>query len=452
MMTSRPCTTEVYRFRSRTILGTLVISTAVLLIIGAWSIPFFFESSTMWYKFGLHKVLLRSGKIVGLTTALLVLFQVVLASRCRFLDQIFSLNRLYALHRKTGLAIALLILLHPTLILAADQFVFFGFGKKYWPEFVGLAMAPFFLSLVGVAHWRRALGLRYSIWLPLHRLTTPVAVMVLPSHILFVSDTYKSGLPRIAVFLFAALTLSLFLRIWKQRLLSDRRYVIARVAQTGTDATCLDVKIPAAQPFCSLPGQFAFITVYSSRVKREEHPFTLASTPSRPGTVQFIIRACGDWTNTVKQLQPGDTLAITGPYGLFSHLANADRGPLIMIAGGIGITPFLSMLRYLADVNDQRPLLLIWSNKTREHIILPAAFDRLQQQLPGLKIVHHLTRGVDKTSTSGRLTLQDLKAYLQGWDRKASVYLCGPPGMIQDMKKLLPELKFRNLYSEEFSL
>jgi len=452
-MKSSPFTAEVFQARWRTVLGTLILSMTLLLILGAWSLPFLYESSSLWYKFGLHKHLLRTGKMVGLTAATLVSIQVILSSRFHFLDRVFSLNRLFALHRRNGMLIAGLILVHPNLILAAGNYTLFGLEKKYWPEFLGIGLAVTLLSLIAVAVWRPALGLKYSTWRPLHRFSTFFLVMILPVHILFVSDTFRSGPPRVIILALAMFNILLFLRIWCRRLFPrNRRYLISRVAPAGKGAVSIEADIPPDRAVPSLPGQFAFITPISPRVKKEEHPFSIASSPARPETLQFIIRACGDWTDTAGRLQPGDAIILDGPYGLFSHLANPPAAALVMIAGGIGITPLLSMLRYMADTGDRRRVLLIWSNRTREEIIFPDEFRELTRKLPSLEVVHHLSRGTKEKLSPGRLNLQQLQSYLHGRDRKADVYLCGPAGMMKEVKGILRNLGFGTVYSEEFRL
>jgi len=111
-----------------------------------------------------------------------------------------------------------------------------------------------------------------------------------------------------------------------------------------------------------IPGQFAYVSFSTEKLTNEAHPFTLSSTPSRPGTLQFTIRMSGDWTKKLKTLQPGVSAFVQGPFGRFSHLYTQPNRPLILIAVGIGITPMLSMLRYLADQNDRRDITLLWSN------------------------------------------------------------------------------------------
>jgi len=125
---------------TRVFLGTGIVVLAVLLLAGGWAIPFIFESSSILYKFGMEKIYLRSGKVIGITVALLIFFQVVLAFRLTIIEQVFSARRLFSLHRINGMAIAFLVIAHPFLIKASESFTPYTFEKKYYPEFSGILM------------------------------------------------------------------------------------------------------------------------------------------------------------------------------------------------------------------------------------------------------------------------------------------------------------------------
>jgi predicted ferric reductase len=136
-MNAKPMNSStVFTLRTRIIFGGAWIFLALLLIVGACTIPFVFESPSIRYKFGIHKTFLRSGKVFGITAAVLVFFQVLSVSRLKILDRIFSLNRIYMFHRMNGLAIACLALMHPILVIASENFILFPFEIRYWPEFV----------------------------------------------------------------------------------------------------------------------------------------------------------------------------------------------------------------------------------------------------------------------------------------------------------------------------
>ncbi len=445
----------VLPLKIRMVLGGTCVLLTSLFVAGAWTIPFLFESSSILYKFGIEKTFLRSGKVLGVTAAALVFLQVFLVSRFKFLDRIFSLNQMAFFHRMNGLAILFLALVHPILIIAAENFTFFAFEKRYWPEFLGVAVFIFILVIVTTANWRLMFHFAYDQWLRFHRLITVVAIALMTIHILFVSKTFTSGLPHIFVLVAAGINLMLILRLWFRRLFpGKRRFVVSNVEPAGKDAYSIVVQPCDGQILDHIPGQFAFITPVSANVPKEEHPFTISSSPSRPDALQFVIRSLGDWTSKINRLKAGETMLIDGPYGLFSHKVLTENEPIIMIAGGIGITPLLSMLRYMADVDDPRQILLIWSNKTKEHIVFPEEFNALEQSLQHFHIIHLITRDSEGKNKIGRLDQNRLEKLLKGWRRTSNIFICGPLEMMKEMTRAVKNIGFSSarVYKEDFKL
>lgn len=102
---------KILSFRLRLLFGSLFGIITILVTAGAISIPFFFESSSILYKFGLDRQLLRSGQMVGMVVGFLLLLQIILSAHLKCLDRIFGLNNLFKFHRMTGIIIACLILI-----------------------------------------------------------------------------------------------------------------------------------------------------------------------------------------------------------------------------------------------------------------------------------------------------------------------------------------------------
>ena len=203
--------------QTRIIGGTLVVLFAMALLAGGWSIPFQFESFSILYKFGKLKVYLRYGKVIGITVALLLLFQVLLASRLKILEQIFSVKILFILHRINGFILTCLVAGHPVLIKASENFTPYTFGKKYYPEFVGIGLIFVLLTVSAAAIFRNFFKMPYVRWRFLHRLGATLILLILPVHVLFVSDTFKSGVPRTAALTIFSLNLLLITYIWLKR-------------------------------------------------------------------------------------------------------------------------------------------------------------------------------------------------------------------------------------------
>lgn len=445
----------VWTPQKRLLLGALVFLTVLVLLAGAASIPFRFESSSMLYKFGSAKTMLRTGKMLGIIAGVLLLLQLVWSARITFLDRVFGLNDLFRLHRLTGMTIAGCAVIHPMLVYLPDNTLLIPLTMRYWPELVGLGLLACILGMAVASTFRVGLRLPYEGWRIVHRVGAVVVTAGLVIHVLNVSDSFGRGLPRTLVYWAIGLWVLLYAFTTVHRLLTRiRPHLVEAVEPAGRGATSLRVKQRTDRTLRYAPGQFAFIRITSKGLRAEEHPFTIASSPTNPEGLEFVIRGCGDWSNNVGKVRPGDRIAIDGPYGLFTHLRCGGQPELVMIAGGIGITPMLSMLRHIADTDDNRRIILIWSNKTREHVIHDDEFQELESRLPGLRVHHVFTREADAGSAGGRLDLPALETLLADCGRDASVFVCGPPRMMTDMERMLRKAGFsrRRIFTERFSL
>jgi 3-phenylpropionate/trans-cinnamate dioxygenase ferredoxin reductase subunit len=112
------------------------------------------------------------------------------------------------------------------------------------------------------------------------------------------------------------------------------------------------------------------------------------------------------------------------------------------------------MLRYMADVNDPRRITLIWSNRTREDVILPDEFRDFEQRLKGLEMTHVFTREPGEMGERGRLDRNRLENLLSGCSKESRFFLCGPPKMMQAVHRALIRLGFPShaIYMEQFRL
>jgi predicted ferric reductase len=230
--------------------------------------------------------------------------------------------------------------------------------------------------------------------------------------------------------------------------------LVSTVEQAGKNAVCLKIGPNTKNLPGYMPGQFSFLTFFSNHISEEEHPFSITSAPTRNAYLEFVVRTTGDWTSKLNNLKPGDRVLVDGPYGMFSYLQIFGKKEIVMIAGGIGITPMLSMLRYMAENNDQPKITLIWSNQTRKHIIFPDEFQSLAAQLKSLRIEHVLTRDPEYKGEKGRLDRPRLKRLLLNCSRSAAIFVCGPNLMMKEVHHSLISAGFPRhlIFMERFSL
>lgn len=416
---------------------------------GALSIPFFYETQTLWYKFGVDRTLLQIGQLLGLLTAVLLFFQPILASRPSFLERTMGLDKLLRLHHINGFAILILALGHILLILVPEGLSNLPMGMKFWPEIVGAVVLVLLIPMVLLAQLHRPLKIPYGLWSRLHRSTGPLIFLLLGVHILFVSDSFDNAVPRNSLFLVmgSILLLLAFTKV-RQIFIQKSSWTITEVTPLNGTTTSLHLTAQNSTKFCYSAGQFAFLSFPSlpwGTRSSEPHPFTIASSPHQ-NTLQFIIKNCGDWTAELASLQPKTPAYVEGPYGRFSYTIFHSWKSIVMIAGGIGITPMLSMLREMAAVNCTKRIILIWSCRNRGELVCREELAQLQNDLPNFSCHFILT------SEKGRINQSFLHQVLPS--EKAPILLCGPPHMMISVKKLLLQRGFSrsDIHWEIFSL
>jgi predicted ferric reductase len=193
-------------------------------------------------------------------------------------------------------------------------------------------------------------------------------------------------------------------------------------------------------------GQYASIRIMRPDGWSEPHPFTISGAPE-DALLRFTIKKAGKFTSAIGDLKPGAPVKCIGPLGSFCK--DIDAKPLIvMIAGGVGITPFLSVLRHFRNINATNKVILFWANKTIEDVFCSDEIKQMTKEI-NLAVVHCLSRDDDVSRyvdslylnvfyETGRLNEDILKKH--GVVKNAAFYLCGPPPMMEsalsDLQKI----------------
>ena len=204
--------------KKRIFVKAIILCLAAAGVAAAALTPFYFESQSLYYKFGTDKALLQWGKTAGLVAVVLMVYQIVFVSRFSFLEDLFSMKQLFSVHRLCGIFISVLAVGHPLLVLGADGFTFFPLELRYWPEFVGGFTMVLILGIVLVSVYRAGLNIRIKTWRRLHRMATPLAAGVALVHAGFVSETFNFSIPKAGLTLAIGAVLVLFARIYIKRI------------------------------------------------------------------------------------------------------------------------------------------------------------------------------------------------------------------------------------------
>ena len=179
------------------------------------------------------------------------------------------------------------------------------------------------------------------------------------------------------------------------------------------------------------PGQYLDIALPISKKRNDSRILSIASSPSEEFIMLTYKKGVSQFKKSLQNLKKGDLIFSSHPAGT---VVIDDSSPIVMMAGGIGIAPHRSMLKWAVDRKLTLPITLIYSNSD-ENFIFKQELDSWQKQLSSLAI-HYIN-----TSKNGRLNEDLLKKLLPVAYRLLPIfYLAGPPAMVDDFEIVLLKL------------
>ncbi len=401
------------------------------------------------------------GKNCALVAFVIIALQVVLGARIKWIERPFGLDMIFRYHKAAGVIALCLIFLHVTL-------VSWGTGHWYllnslhveWPVWLGRVALLALLTTVVTSLWRRKLNIEFEAWRALHN-SLFVAILTLGFiHSFTIGGDLTASALRVywVVALAVAVTVYLFHKAMRPASLKRNAYTVTEVRKDAPRIWTIHLAPPAGQSvFPYAPGQFQYITFRRGRgLPVEEHHWTISSTPTRPG-IASTIKEVGDFTSTIGQTQVGDKADVDGPYGHFSYVFYPGEDDLVFICGGIGITPFLAMLRHMHDTRARKKVLLLWSNRTEEEFVAREELEQIARSgVPELRIVPFLTKaGKEWEGERGRISKAAIAKYLAPQNETIrGAYVCCPPAMARIVIPALEELGVptEHIHDEMFSL
>ena len=386
--------------------------------------------------------------------------QFALTARIKPLNEPFGTDMVYYYHRQIGIAAFLMIFAHPILL-----YIYYPGYVNYLNIFTaplpGKAGVIALLLLIGVvwmAEFRSQLKIPYGFWKIVHGLVAIFTIAAAILHIYwngnFINLPWKQQLWM--TYFAVWMLLLLYTRILYPILLMRKPYEVVKVKPELGNCTTIQVKPPAGVRLSFHPGQFAWLTAWKTPFSDTEHPFSIASSAEKPELLEFTIKELGKFTARIKQLKPGQKVYVDGAYGSFSCDRYPQAKALVLLAGGIGITPMMSMLRSLADRGDKRPLVLFYANRDRESITLYDELDSLKKRLK-LKVVHVLENPLKEwEGETGFITAEILQRHLDQSLRalEPQFFICGPKPMMDAVEGHLANIGYRfpQVHSERFAL
>lgn len=402
----------------------------------------------------------------GLTAYTLFNFELLLVSKNKFLDKHFGLDRLYRFHMFIAVIALVLSYLHKILKeeLFSESFKT-QLGDISFVIFISVAIFSILMMInklffkIHLAEKLRkflnnTLKIKYEHKVFLHNIMV-IALIMLIAHILLV-DSVKSNLAlELTLIIYFAVPFISYLynKIGKVYFSKKHKYEVSEVIKEANNIITLKFKPKFGKIFDYEPGQFLYVRVSNHDVPGDEHPFTISSSPSEESCVAITIKQLGDFSNKVHKIKIGDRAYIDGSYGSFSYLKKNNINKLCFLAGGIGVTPFLGMLRYINVKDKDMSVKLLWGVRDASEIICNEEFKDLSNTINDFELIPVLSNTPNYSGETGFIDIEKIKKYIKIIN-DYDFFICGPPVMLEAQIKNLKALGVPNkkIHYENFSI
>ena len=189
-----------------------------------------------------------------------------------------------------------------------------------------------------------------------------------------------------------------------------------------------------------VPGQYCMVSMPGNeQFKKESRPFTFANAPDDED-IELTVKRTGAFTEAMHNLKVADILLLKGPLGEKLNFNDSVKDDVVFLAGGSGITPFVSAIRFAVSRNLPNQITLLYSNKTVDDIIYKDELEELSKR-ENLTVINSLTKDIPQgwEGSRGRIDADMILSHVNQPNEKLW-YVCGPPPMVEQLKKVIQEL------------
>ncbi|MCS7317715.1 MAG: ferric reductase-like transmembrane domain-containing protein [Candidatus Dojkabacteria bacterium] len=392
------------------------------------------------------------GELSGYLGIHLLLLQYFLSSRNSFtvwFEDIVYLVKLHKIFGKYGISFIIFhvffLFLHYIInldynIISIDFSSNFGIYKFFGQ----LSFYIFLIVWITSVFFRSKIS--YRIWKKLHMLGY-IAFLFVLLHSIFLSnkDSYLINLYlSIGTFLFILILLHRFIKF--AAILKHKLKVI-NVIRLNDNVTEIELHCSFVKKIKY--GQFMYLQISPFK---DEHPYTISKVDIDKQAISFTVKHVGKHSTQLSGLKPGNFIYADGPYGVFTReiFDVNDKSDIIIISGGVGITPFVEVIRSINKLS--KNVYLFYFNRAVKDIIYRDIFLEKSKTCSNYKYIEILSDQPDFEGEKGYFSVEILKRYVSGSLIDKKYFVCGPPKMIEFVMIQLKQIRVPlcNIYYEEF--
>ena len=197
-------------------------------------------------------------------------------------------------------------------------------------------------------------------------------------------------------------------------------------------------RFPKQQGLDYKAGQFLIVTIKQGD-RELTKPLSFSSSPTEPDYIEFTKKFTDhEFSLALKACKVGDWARIDAPYGKLTF--EGEYPKIALLSGGIGITPFMSIIKNATDKKLEKQITLFYGNRTEDDIVFKKELEELAQKNLKLKLVFVVTEPSPQwKGAKGIITAELVKEQLPDYNENM-FYTCGPPGMVSAMEKLVESI------------
>lgn len=390
-------------------------------------------------------------QLCGLLAVIFFGINFLLATRFYFIESLFGgLDKMYKFHKFIARTAFTLAWAHPILLILRNfsgaeslERYFIPGSNTRWN--MGM-FALYLMSLLVLFSVTKFLP--YQIWKNSHRFMVFVMVFLFVHLVNAPGSLDSNMLLKFWIFgwIILAIVCWLYIELLYKRIGPVFYYKLAKINKLENINELYFE--PQNKPMVYHAGQFTFLSFINSKVVQSEmHPFTISSNP-HDYHIRISAKVSGDYTSTLDNVQVGDMVKLIGPYGYFTRERLINFKNQIWIAGGIGVTPFLSMLAMEKDEPTGNKINFFYSTKTEQEAVYKTEILKDVENLTDMKVNFNVD------ATDGYLSAKKIQEKIDFDIKQAHILLCGPTAMMYSLRKQFKELGLSDeqIIFEDFAL
>ncbi len=414
----------------------------ILIILGFW----YFNNQSMLTGDSLYNAL---GRIFGLIGTYLFLIQILLISKIKLIEKTYGHDKLTRIHHYNGIVAFILLLLHGLFLVIGYKLIAKISFLNQLTKFIGgdeigsaiLALVILIIIIILSITFSK-IKIKYELWYFTHLFTYLVIILAFSHQIENGMDLYSNNAFLIYWYILYIVIIGLLL-VYRFLIpiynYYTYRFQVNRVVNENKEITSIYISGKNINNFKFDGGQFGIFR-FLDNTFYQAHPFSFSKTYDGK-EIRISIKNLGDFTSKIKNIKVGTSIVIEGPFGVFTKKQVKHKN-VILIAGGIGITPVRSLFEELSK-NLSKNVTLVYCVKNENELVFKDELSSIKQKN---KIYYHIS------NKEKHLSEDKLRSIILN-PTQTDVFICGPNQMTKNLIKILRKLGVnkKRIHFEKFS-